>query len=90
MCSVYDQAYGRLAAARSRPVDDSCASILRDGPLALLRIPAVIASAHPTEGWVENGVLSTESFVANCKTVLDFVAFAPAKSSPSSPKAPTP
>jgi hypothetical protein len=33
------------------------------------------------EGWVENGVLSTETFVTNCKTVLDLVEFAAAKSS---------
>ncbi len=53
-------------------------------------VPAIIAAARPTEGWVENGVLSTETFVANCKTVLDLVEFTPAKSSQSSPKAPTP
>ena len=53
-------------------------------------VPAIIAAARPTEGWVENGVLSTETFVANCKTVLDLVEFTPAKSSQSWPKAPTP
>ena len=42
---------------------------------ALALVPAIVSRVRPGEGWIENGIVDTNTFVENCRAILNALEF---------------
>jgi PelA/Pel-15E family pectate lyase len=38
---------------------------------ALARVPELVSSVRPGQGWIDNGIVDTNTFIENCRTILN-------------------